>query len=81
MVLFKIKASIHLTGITGVLMYIIGLSFHFSKDVTLLAAAIIVFTGMVASARLYLKAHTGVEIILGIFIGLIPQLLTFQYWL
>lgn len=81
MAIAGVKASIHMTGIGGVIMFITGLSFHFAINVNMYLMALILIAGFVASARLYLKAHNSTEILLGIIIGLIPQLITFKYWL
>jgi len=37
--------------------------------------------GAIATSRLHLKAHTYKELILGVFIGFIPQLILVSYWL
>ncbi|SFU57996.1 hypothetical protein SAMN05216480_10874 [Pustulibacterium marinum] len=81
MALFKIKASIHMTAIIGVTTFLVGLSFHYALNVTIALSFLVAISGLIASARLYLKAHNMAEIIVGIFIGLMPQLLTIQYWL
>ncbi|GLB50970.1 hypothetical protein NBRC110019_00090 [Neptunitalea chrysea] len=81
MAIFKVKASIHMTGISGLMMFIIGLGIHYAIDITLLLALLIIAAGFVASSRLYLKAHSNTELIIGIITGILPQLLTFQYWL
>lgn len=81
MVIFKVKASIHMIALSGVLMFTTGLSFHYAINATLIISLLVFLTGLAASSRLYLDAHTNTELVLGIFIGLIPQLLTFKYWL
>lgn len=78
---FHFKVSLHLVGISSLLMFIVSLSIHFEINLILAISILILLTGSVATARLYLKAHTGTEVIMGLFIGLISQLLTIQYWL
>lgn len=78
---FKIKTSMHLLGMGGVFMYLINLSIHFEINITIGLSAMILLTGIVASSRLYLRAHTKMEVLLGFFIGIISQLLTVKYWL
>lgn len=78
---FNFKVSLHLIGISSLLMFIINLSIHFEINLILAISILLLLTGSVATARLYLKAHTGTEVIMGLFIGLISQLLTIQYWL
>ena len=46
-----------------------------------LVAFSIVCVGLVASSRLYMKAHTYPELIAGMIIGAGPQLFLYQYWL
>jgi hypothetical protein len=79
--ILKFKASIHMIGISGLIMFFIALSIHFSINIngTLTIMAIII--GTVATSRLHLKAHTSKELIIGIFIGFIPQLILVPYWL
>ncbi|MGS2763325.1 hypothetical protein [Sinomicrobium sp. M5D2P9] len=81
LVLLRIKASIHMMGITGLTTFILGLSLHYRLNMTFLLASLILFTGIVASSRLYLKAHNIREITLGILLGTVPQAIIFPYWL
>ncbi|MGS2740757.1 hypothetical protein [Sinomicrobium sp. M5D2P17] len=81
LVLLKVKASIHMMGITGLTTFILGLSMHYRLNMTFLLAALILFTGIVASSRLHLKAHNIGEIALGILLGAVPQAIIFPYWL
>lgn len=81
MAIFNVKASIHMIALTGLTTFLFGLGFHYSINVTLLISILICCTGLTASSRLYLGAHNNVELILGIFTGLIPQIITFKYWL
>lgn len=75
------KPSIHTTGISGVTMFIVGLSFHYQINLTEIISCFILATGIVITSRLYLKAHNLTEIILGLIFGIIPQMLSFNYWL
>ena len=78
---FNVKASMHLAGIGGLLMYLITLSVHFEMNIIIAISLFICFAGLVASSRLYLKAHTKPELVIGLCIGLLSQLLTVKYWL
>jgi len=77
----KFKASIHMTAICGLFMFYIALSIHFSININGTIALMAIITGAVASSRLHLKAHDNRELIMGAFIGALPQLLLLQYWL
>ena len=81
LVLFKFKASMHMMAVCGMTTFLIGLSFHYEKNITFAIAVAILISGLVATSRLFLKAHTSKELILGILIGIVPQFLTFGYWL
>lgn len=78
---FKFKVSLHMVGVSGLLMFLINLSIHFEINLIIAISALILLTGSVATARLYLQAHSRIELTIGLFIGLLSQLLTVQYWL
>lgn len=78
---FKVKSSLHLLGMGCLFMFLINISIHFEINITIALSIIILATGLVATSRLYLKAHSKVEILIGFLIGLISQLLTVKYWL
>ncbi len=78
---FNFKISLHLVGVSGLLMYLINLSIHFEINLIIAISGFVLLTGGVATARLYLKAHTKIELIMGLFIGLLSQLLTVRFWL
>lgn len=75
------KSSMHLMGMGSLLMYLICLSVHFEINVTLALSALILLTGLVATSRLYLKAHSKPELLIGFLIGIVSQLLTVKFWL
>ncbi|EAR02262.1 hypothetical protein [Maribacter sp. HTCC2170] len=78
---FKVKSSMHLLGMGSLFMFLVNLSIHFEINITLALSLFILAIGLVSTSRLYLKAHTKAELILGFGIGLISQLLTVKYWL
>ena len=75
------KASIHMIATGGVLMFFIALSIHFNINLSGSIALMFLITGAVGTSRLYLKAHDKNEMIIGILIGIIPQLILLNYWL
>ncbi len=77
----KFKASIHMIAISGVFMFFVAVSIHFSININSFLALTIIIIGAIATSRLHLKAHTYIELIMGVFIGIIPQLILLQYWL
>tara|TARA_R110002050_G_scaffold74215_5_gene159373 strand:+ start:115 stop:720 length:606 start_codon:yes stop_codon:yes gene_type:complete len=81
LLLFNFKTSLHAVGVSSLLMYLINLSIHFEISLIIAISIFILFTGAIITSRLYLKAHTRIELIFGVFIGLLSQLLTVRFWL
>ena len=80
-VILKFKASLHMIGISALTAFVYGLSSYYQLPFVNLFAFCIVCMGLVASSRLYMKAHTYPELLVGIIIGLTPQLFLYRYWL
>jgi hypothetical protein len=80
-VILKFKASLHMIGISALTCFIYGISLYYQIPFINLIAFCIVCMGFVATSRLYMKAHTYLELIAGIIIGAGPQIFLFQYWL
>ncbi|MEP3838338.1 MAG: hypothetical protein ABJM36_11855 [Algibacter sp.] len=79
--IMKFKASIHMIATTGVFMFFIALSIHFSININGMLIFMAILTGAVGTSRLHLKAHSYIELIIGAFLGLMPQLILVTYWL
>ncbi|MFH6998163.1 hypothetical protein ACHRVZ_09535 [Flavobacterium sp. FlaQc-57] len=79
--LFKIRASLHMLAISGFTIFAIGLNIHLQMQNPYWAAFLILMTGVVASSRLEMDAHTPKELIIGVLIGIFPQLLFLFLWL
>tara|TARA_R110002073_G_scaffold4047_2_gene27145 strand:+ start:319 stop:924 length:606 start_codon:yes stop_codon:yes gene_type:complete len=79
--IMKFKASIHMIAISGVFMFFVALSIHFSININGTLALTAIIVGAIATSRLHLKAHTYIELIIGVFIGFMPQLILVNYWL
>ncbi|MDT0605726.1 hypothetical protein [Croceitalea rosinachiae] len=77
----KVKASIHLLGMGSILLFLIGLSIHFETNITFAIAIFTVCTGLVATSRLFMKAHSKAELLVGFLVGICSQLFMFKYWL
>lgn len=80
-VLFRIKISLHMLGIGGLLMFIIGYCYYFHLYFIYTICFLIIASGLTASSRLYFKAHSKLEITLGFLAGIIPQIAVLSYWL
>ncbi|MDO5972487.1 hypothetical protein Q4Q35_22015 [Flavivirga aquimarina] len=78
---FKFKASIHMISISGLFVFFTILSIHFSININNTLALVVIIIGAVATSRLHVHAHTYKELIMGVFVGVIPQLILVSYWL
>ena len=81
LVLLNYKASLHMLGMGSLLMYLINLSIHFEINITMALSFFVLASGLVATSRLYLRAHSRMEIVIGFFLGAVSQLLTVSFWL
>lgn len=79
--LFKIKASLHMMAISGFAVFVIGLNIHLQMHNPYWSAFLILMTGIVASSRLEMNAHTNKELLIGLIIGILPQILFLYLWL
>jgi len=79
--ILKFKTSIHMIASGGILMFLIAISIHYSINLNVLIAISFVLVGAIASSRLHLNAHNYSELVIGFFIGLLPQLILVKFWL
>lgn len=68
------KLSIHMTGMGGLLMALILSSLSAVRPILPFIILVILLSGIVGSARLYLKAHTQKEIFTGLLVGVFGQM-------
>lgn len=78
---FRIKASLHMVAISALTIFIIGLSIHNQTRNINGIAFLVLMNGFIASSRLEMKAHTPKELVIGLLLGIIPQLLLLGLWL
>lgn len=81
LVIFKVKASIHMIAASGFFMFAVAIGVHFKININGTIALMMVILGAIATSRLHLKAHTNPELIIGVFTGMFPQLILLQFWL
>lgn len=79
--IFQVKISLHALGVSGLASFVIGLSLSFQEPMIFSISILLLFLGFVSSSRLYQRAHTLAEIILGILAGCLPQLYFYSYWI
>ena len=77
----KIKASIHVIGISSLTVFIIGLSVHNQINTINTVAFFVIMIGVVASSRLVMKAHSIKELVIGFLCGVFPQTALLYFWL
>lgn len=77
----KFKASIHMIASAGFFMFAVALAIHFKININGTIALMCIILGAIATSRLHLKAHTPQELIIGFFVGLMPQLILLNYWM
>ncbi|WP_158975525.1 hypothetical protein [Cellulophaga sp. L1A9] len=77
----KFSNSIHMVGIGSLLMYLINLSVHFEINLTLSISILVLLGGILASSRLYFRAHSRLEVFGGLLLGITTQFITLSYWL
>jgi len=81
LVFLKIKASIHLVGISALTVFVGALSVHYEVNIIPIFAVLVLLNGLIATSRLELNAHTYKEIVFGFFTGFLPQLVLTYFWL
>ncbi|TXD85419.1 hypothetical protein ESY86_02075 [Subsaximicrobium wynnwilliamsii] len=79
--LIQFKASIHMIGAAGFFMFAVAVGIHFKININGSLALMFIILGAIASSRLHLKAHSPLELIMGFFVGLLPQLIILNYWM
>ncbi len=63
------KISAHMVGLGGLFGVLLSVSFLLKHDLTLLYIVVILITGFVASARIYLEEHNYGELLAGFLLG------------
>lgn len=81
LIFFKFKVSLHQMGIAGVTMFLIALSIHFKINLLVGIGVLFFFNGWIASSRLHTRSHNYIELIIGFFLGVIPQIIVLNFWL
>lgn len=79
--LVNLKISLHMIGLSGILMFLMALSIYYRINLIYSIAFVIAALGLTASSRLELKAHNWLELLLGTFIGFLPQIIVLNFWL
>lgn len=75
--IWKIKISLHLIGMGNMLGFLFILNYQYGIKALPAIMIIILLSGILASARIQLKAHIPKEVYLGFFLGIISQFVMF----
>ncbi|WP_299526241.1 hypothetical protein [uncultured Lutibacter sp.] len=74
---FKIKISLHTSAIGGLIGFLIYFSFHYKINLIILLSIFFMLSGLIATSRLRLKAHSIREVLLGYTIGILSQFIVY----
>ncbi len=77
----KYKISAHMVGIGGLLGSLIIVSYVLKYNAVQHIAFLVLLAGVIATCRLYLKAHEPKQIYSGFFLGLVTQIIVFLSFL
>ena len=76
----KIKTSLHTLGIGGILSFVIIMSFEYKLNYNWIIALLFLLSGLIAVSILALKAHKAKEVYIGFLIGMLSQLISYQFY-
>tara|TARA_B110000091_G_scaffold91454_1_gene99986 strand:+ start:1553 stop:2128 length:576 start_codon:yes stop_codon:yes gene_type:complete len=72
--IFNIKVSLHLLSIGSMVGFFMVMGLEYMTAVIPVLLLLILFSGLLASSRLHLKAHTPKEVYMGFFFGIMTQI-------
>ena len=75
--IIKFKASLHLLSMGCAIGFVLILTLLYSTYVLPIICILLLLSGLLASSRLYLKAHTTKEVYVGFFLGFLSQFLIY----
>jgi hypothetical protein len=73
----NIKISLHTLAVSGLIGFLIYFSYFYKINVIIILAALFVLVGLIATARLKLRAHQLNEVLLGGVIGITAQFVVY----
>ena len=77
--IIKFKASLHLLSMGSAIGFVLTLTILYSISALPIIAILVLLSGLLASSRLHLKAHTVKEIYVGFFIGFLGQFAAYYF--
>jgi len=79
--MFRLKSSLHLVSMGNAISFFLIISMAHSINLLPVVMVLIILSGLLASSRLSLKAHTPTELVLGFFLGFISQFILYFFTL
>ena len=73
----KLKSSLHLVSMGNMIGFFLIMTNINSLSMLPIIILLVLLSGILASSRLYLKAHTPVELLIGFFLGIVCQFILF----
>ncbi len=70
----KFKVSLHMIGVSGLIGFFTFFSFLYQINTLLILVLLFIFSGLIASSRLALKAHHKKEVYFGFLLGFLSQI-------
>ncbi|TDN95222.1 hypothetical protein DET49_102106 [Salegentibacter sp. 24] len=81
LVFYHIKASLHTMAMSGLIVFLLGISLNFKINLTYTVSFLILALGLSASSRMYYRAHTYSDLFIGLVCGVVPQVLVLYFWM
>lgn len=76
----NIKTSLHTLGIGGILGFVIVMSYEYQFNFNLIISVLFILSGLIAVARLRLKAHNTTEVYIGFIVGISTQFISYLFY-
>lgn len=76
----KIKTSLHMLGIGGIIGFVMVISYEYQLNFNALLAGLFILAGLIGVSRLGLNAHRPKEVYIGFILGIISQWMSFQIY-
>ena len=67
-------------GIGGIISFTMIMSFQYKLNFNLIIAILFILAGIIAVSRLALKAHQPKEIYIGLLVGMVSQVISYQFY-
>ena len=75
----KIKPSIHAVAVSGMLTFFLMWSYYSRVNILIFLSLMIFISALAIAVRLFLQAHSFREIVMGLMIGVLMQIIAFYY--